>query len=167
MQDNEPRKSGAEKARELAAKLTERLATNIIRPPRQPLVEHTLVIVSTWRAQDESVVMGAVEKGRQRAGKGSDGLLSKLFFGMLRFVGFGHIEPNGEGGVEVERQEGAEDVYIIKTMIGVRVESTEALALAAASLCERAKKLPNGLLCAITGLKPGRASLVDFQVDIA
>lgn len=167
MQSDEAKRAVHEKARELAAKLTERLAKSVIAPPPRPLTECMLVLVSTWKADDESVVMGAVERGKQRASAGGDGKMSKMFFGALRFFGFGYIEATGEGGVEVSKQEGSENVWVITTTIGVRVESSESLALTLATLGEKAKSLPNGVLCALTGLKPGKATLVDFQVDMA
>lgn len=125
------------------------------------------MLVTAWRVDDPSVVDGAVERGKNRAEKGSSGTLSKAFFGLLRFMGFGHIEPTGEGGVEVHKQDGSDDVYVVTTTIGVRVEDTSMLAAGAVALAEKAKKLPTGVLCVLTGVKPGKATLVDLVVDIA
>lgn len=151
----------------LAAKLTERIANTVIRPPKKPLTEHMLVIVSTWRATDESVVQGAVEKGRKHAEEGSsNSTISKMFFGLLRFMGFGHIEATGEGGVEVQKKDDEDDLWVITTMIGVRVESSEKVAASLLTLHERARKMPSGILAALVGVKPGHASLVDLQADM-
>lgn len=156
-----------DKARILAAKLTKQLAENVIQPPKQPLVEHMLVIVTCWKSHDESVVMDAIKRGRKRAEEGSSGVMGKLFFGLLRFLGFGYIESTGEGDVTVTHDESCDDVYVITTTIGVRVESTESLAMTIAALADKAKSLPNGVLCALTGIKPGEAVLVDLKVDMA
>jgi hypothetical protein len=127
-----------------------------------------LVIVSSWRAKDESVVMGAVEKGKKRAEEGSsNSTASKMFFGLLRFMGFGHIEATGEGDVEVQQYDGQDDVWVVTTTIGVRVEDSEKLAASLLTLHERAKKLPSGILAALVGVKPGHAQLVDLRADMA
>ena len=166
MQNEDAKKKTYDKAREMAAVMLSRVADNIVKPHKKPLVVHTLVIVSIWKAADDATVYGAVERGKERASAGGSGTLSKVLFGSLRLLGFGYIEATGNGGVEVQKQEGADDVYIITTTIEVRVESTEALALTVASLGEKAKKLPVGVLAALVGVQAGKASLVDFRVDM-
>jgi hypothetical protein len=155
-----------DRARLLAAKLTERIATNVIKPPERPLTEHMLVIVSRWRADDESVVQGAIERGKKRAEGGGNTIASRAFFGLLRFLGFGHMEATGEGGVEVVKDETEENVWIITTMIGVMVEDVGALALTLMTIDEKARKLPSGVLSMLIGVKPGRAKLLDLKADI-
>ena len=155
-----------DKARLLAARLTERIATNVIKPPAKPLTEHMLVIVSTWQAKDEAVVMAAVKKGKDRAEGPSNPIMSKMFFGALRFLGFGHMESTGEGSVDVVKQEGADDIYVITTMIGVMVDDPVALATTLLTIHEKAKSLPNGVLSMLVGVKPGRATLVDLSADM-
>ena len=157
-----------DKARVLAAKLTERIAKNVINPPKKPLSEHMLVLVSVWKAKDESVVQAAVDKGKRRAeGKEQTGMMGKMFFGLLRFMGFGHIESTGEGGVEVVKNEDAEDLYTITTTIGVKVDNSEALAATLLTMHDRAKKVPQGIISALVGVKPGHAQLVELQADLA
>lgn len=130
------------------------------------MTECMLVIVSRWRADDESVVTAAVEKGKKRASGGSNTLTSKMFFGILRFLGFGHMEATGEGGVEVVKDEDAEDIWTITTSIGVKVEDVKALGLTLMTIDEKARKLPNGILSMLVGVKPGKARLVDIRADV-
>jgi hypothetical protein len=126
-----------------------------------------LVIVSRWRADDESVVMAAVEKGKKRASGSGNSMASRMFFGLLRFLGFGHMEATGEGGVEVAADEKEDDIWIITTTIGVKVEDVQALGLTLMTLDEKAKKLPNGILSMLVGVKPGKARLVGIKADVA
>ena len=167
MQKDAPEETTANRARRLAANLTERIANTLIRPPEGPLEGCTLVITTMWRTDDPEVVSGAVHRGRERAEKGSSGTLSKAFFGMLRFLGMGYVEPTGEGGVEVVQQDGTDDIYVVTTKIGVRVEDMPAMAAGLVAFAEKAKKLPSGILCALTGVKPGKAALVGLEADIA
>jgi hypothetical protein len=151
----------------MAAKIMERAAKTIVAPPPRDLVDSTLVVVSVWRAQDEAVVLEAVEKGKERAAEGNDSKLGKMIFGALRFFGFGYIESTGMGGIAVKPIEGREGVYEITLTIGVRVENIEALALGLVGLTEKVKSMPAGILASVLGMRPGQASLIDIKVDMA
>lgn len=158
--------SVASKARMLAAKLTENIAKNFIQPHKEPLVTHTLIIVSVFQVDDEKIVSDAIERGKKRAESNKDSKVAKVFFGALRFLGFGFIEATGNGGVEYSKQEGCDDIYVITTSIEVRVESTESLAMTVATLGDRLQKLPPGVVCALTGVPVTKAKLVSVAVDM-
>lgn len=165
MPDEETKRRRLDRAREFAAKLTSQFARTFIRPPREPLVACTLVIVTTWRARDEAVVASAIEANRTRADNGG-GILSRIFYGTLRLAGYGKIEPTGEGKVEVHRADEESDLYEVKTTIGLMAESVDGLAAASNGLRERMMKMPNALVCLVVGVKPGHAALVDLKVEV-
>lgn len=154
-----------DKARVLAARLTESFARNFIHPHEKPLVEHTLVIVSSVKVEEEQIVVDAIARVRQKAQGRGDSKAAKIFFGALRLLGFGYIEATGEGSVSYVKEEDT-DHYVITTTVGVRVESTEALAATVATVGCRLKSLPPGVICALTGIPPTKARLVDVKVDM-
>lgn len=154
----------ARRARRFLSQITERFARNVVAPPPESLVDHVLVIVGTFEA-DEEVVAAAIERGKQRAQEGSGSRMSKIFFGFLRFLGFGYIEANGEGSVDFAPA-GTDGVWRIIVKIGVRVESTEALAASLIGINEKARSLPPGIVAGLVGLKPTKAVMKNIMIDM-
>jgi hypothetical protein len=122
-----------------------------------------LVIVGTFQAEEE-VVADAIERGKRRAQEGSNSKMSKIFFGLLRFMGFGYIEATGDGGVDFAPA--PDGLWNVVVRIGVRVESTEALAASLIGINEKAKALPPGVVAGLVGLKPTKAAMKDIQIDM-
>lgn len=154
-----------DKARTLVAKLAEQFAKNVIAPHKKPLAEHTLVIKTVWEADSEQTISDAIARCKKRAASKRDGRLSKLFFGALRFMGFGYIEPTGQGDVEYSKADG-ENHYTITTTLGVRIEEGDSLAAMSSAFSGKLRALPRGLVCSMTGVPAKRARLIDLVVEV-